>query len=174
MKNSRGFTLIEVLVSFFILALSFLAVFGVYNISYSLWVKGNTAIEADENASLALEQMARELRTAQLVYAPVRLPAALSAVDFLIYDSSYNLKLITYGFNPVTGEVYRMVNKTNSQKIPVTNKVYEFTVYYTSDNLYQSSYYQVYGMKRVTLGIKSYSGSGLKSYVTEVALRTRR
>jgi len=174
MKNSKGFTLIETLVAFFILAISFLAILGVYNVSYTLWVKGRSTIETNENVSLALEQMARELRTAQLIYAPSRLPATLSSVSFLVYDSSNNLKLITYGFNSVKGEVYRMVNNSASQKVPITNKVYDFLVTYKSENLYKSSYFQVYGMKSVTLTIKAYSGSNLKSYSIEVSPRIRR
>src|SRR3712207_751536 len=66
-KDERGFTLPEMMVTTMIMLVVLLALFGLFDMSLKVFSYGNNKVEAVESARVGMEKMEREIRQA---YAP--------------------------------------------------------------------------------------------------------
>ena len=64
LKDERGFTLSEMMVTIMIMIVVFLALFSIFDMSLKVYSFGNNKIEAVESARIGLEKMEREIRQA--------------------------------------------------------------------------------------------------------------
>jgi prepilin-type N-terminal cleavage/methylation domain-containing protein len=64
LKDERGFTLPEMLVSIMVMIMVLFALYSIFDMSMRLFDFGNDKVEAVENARLGLEKMEREIRAA--------------------------------------------------------------------------------------------------------------
>jgi prepilin-type N-terminal cleavage/methylation domain-containing protein len=64
LKDERGFTLPEMLVTIMVMIMVLFALYSIFDISLRLFDFGNDKVEAVENARLGLERMEREIRAA--------------------------------------------------------------------------------------------------------------
>jgi prepilin-type N-terminal cleavage/methylation domain-containing protein len=62
LKDERGFTLPEMLITITIMGVVFSAFFSVFDMSLTIFSYGNNKVEAAENARVGLEKMEREIR----------------------------------------------------------------------------------------------------------------
>lgn len=63
-KGSRGFTLIEIVVAFTLLALLMTGLYRIMAAGYSVWNNSQREIDSQQNLRVAAENIVRELRTA--------------------------------------------------------------------------------------------------------------
>ena len=66
-KDERGFSLSEMMVTTMIMLMVLLALFGIFDMSLKVFSYGNNKVEAVESARVGMEKMEREIRQA---YAP--------------------------------------------------------------------------------------------------------
>ncbi|MGI8519595.1 MAG: PulJ/GspJ family protein [Actinomycetota bacterium] len=64
LKDERGFSLPEMIVTIVIMTVVFLALFSVFDMSVRVFSFGNNKVEATESARLGVEKMEREIRAA--------------------------------------------------------------------------------------------------------------
>ena len=64
MKEERGFTLPEMMVTIMIMMVVFFALYSIFDMSVRIFMFGNNKVEAVESARLGLERMEREIRAA--------------------------------------------------------------------------------------------------------------
>jgi prepilin-type N-terminal cleavage/methylation domain-containing protein len=64
LKDERGFTLTEMLVSMMIMTVVLIALFNIFDMSVKIFSYGNKKVEAAQNARVGLEKMEREIRQA--------------------------------------------------------------------------------------------------------------
>lgn len=64
LRDERGFTLVEMLVTMMIMVLVLFALYSIFDMSIRVFSYGNDKVEAVENARLGLERMEREVRAA--------------------------------------------------------------------------------------------------------------
>ena len=64
LRDERGFTLPEMLVSIMVMVMVLFALYSVFDMSLRVFSFGNDKVEAVENARLGLEKMEREIRAA--------------------------------------------------------------------------------------------------------------
>ena len=64
LKEERGFTLTEMMVTIMIMIVVFFALYSIFDMSLRVFSFGNNKVEAVENARLGLEKMEREIRAA--------------------------------------------------------------------------------------------------------------
>jgi prepilin-type N-terminal cleavage/methylation domain-containing protein len=64
LKEERGFTLSEMLVTIVIMMVAFFALYSVFDMSFRIFSFGSNKVEAVESARLGLERMEREIRAA--------------------------------------------------------------------------------------------------------------
>ncbi len=64
LKEERGFTLPELMVTMMIMVIMLFALYSIFDMSIRVFSFGNDKVEAAENARLGLEKMAREIRAA--------------------------------------------------------------------------------------------------------------
>jgi prepilin-type N-terminal cleavage/methylation domain-containing protein len=64
LREERGFTLPEMLVTMLIMVLVLFALYSIFDMSMRVFSFGNDKVEATENARLGLEKMEREIRAA--------------------------------------------------------------------------------------------------------------
>ena len=64
LKEERGFTLSEMLVTIIIMMVVFFALYSVFDMSVRIFMFGSNKVEAVESARLGLEKMEREIRAA--------------------------------------------------------------------------------------------------------------
>ena len=64
LKDERGFTLSEMLVSMMIMTVVLFALFNIFDMSVKIFDYGNRKVEAAQNARVGLEKMEREIRQA--------------------------------------------------------------------------------------------------------------
>ncbi len=67
LKDERGFTLPEMLITITIMGVVFSALFSVFDMSLTIFSYGNNKVEAAENARVGLEKMEREIRQAHAI-----------------------------------------------------------------------------------------------------------
>lgn len=65
MREERGFTLVELMLSVLLLSILFLAVWGLFGQGFILWKQGESKIDMHESLRVSLDRMTRELRYAQ-------------------------------------------------------------------------------------------------------------
>jgi prepilin-type N-terminal cleavage/methylation domain-containing protein len=63
-KDERGFTLTEIMVTTMIMTVVFLALYSIFDMSLKLFSFGNSKVEATESARAGMEKMEREIRQA--------------------------------------------------------------------------------------------------------------
>lgn len=63
-KNEAGFTLTEVLVTIMMMTMVVFALYSMFDMSLRVFQTGNSTVEANENARVALDRMEREIRSA--------------------------------------------------------------------------------------------------------------
>jgi prepilin-type N-terminal cleavage/methylation domain-containing protein len=64
LREERGFTLVEVLVTMMIMLVVLFALYNIFDMGLKVFSVGNNKVEATENARLGLEKMEREIRAA--------------------------------------------------------------------------------------------------------------
>jgi prepilin-type N-terminal cleavage/methylation domain-containing protein len=64
LREERGFTLVEVLVTMMIMLVVLFALYNIFDMGLRVFSVGNNKVEATENARLGLEKMEREIRAA--------------------------------------------------------------------------------------------------------------
>lgn len=70
LKDERGFTLTEILVTTIMMVVVFSALFSVMDMSLRIFSFGNNKVEATETSRVALEKMEREIRQASAYNSP--------------------------------------------------------------------------------------------------------
>jgi len=65
LKNQRGFTLVELMLSILLLSILFLAVWGLFGQSFIFWKQGENKVDMYDSLRIALDRMGRELRYTQ-------------------------------------------------------------------------------------------------------------
>jgi prepilin-type N-terminal cleavage/methylation domain-containing protein len=64
LKDERGFTLVELLVTMVMMLLVMSALYGIFDMGIKVYTLGNDKVNAVENARIALDRMSREIRAA--------------------------------------------------------------------------------------------------------------
>ncbi len=120
MKHKRGFTLVELLVAMGIFVIVITIVSSIFIRNLRTQQSIVALIAANDSASLALEQMAREMRTGKSFYGGNPQAVPLSEISFInAHNESVNYKLEgqaikrqvdTGDFYPITAESVKVEN----------------------------------------------------------------
>jgi prepilin-type N-terminal cleavage/methylation domain-containing protein len=94
LKEEKGFTLPEMMVTVMIMIVVFLALYSIFDTSVRIFSFSNDKVEAVENARLGLEKMEREIRQAY-PYDP--------STDYLFPAGGFTSNSITFG-NDLNGD----------------------------------------------------------------------
>lgn len=113
--NSKGFSLIEMMVALGILSLIIIGLVTFFSGGTRAWVTGQYQLEAQRNARLAMDRMVREIREG-------------TSIDEISSNATIKINyLASFGKNPVT---YSLFDNTISRDgIPLINNVK--TLYFT-------------------------------------------
>ncbi len=83
LRDERGFTLTEMLVTMMIMIIVLFALYGIFDMSIRVFQFGNNKVEAVENARLGLEKMEREIRAA---YPVDKITPAPNRKDYVFFN----------------------------------------------------------------------------------------
>ena len=98
-RNSEGFSLVELLVAIAVLAVFLSGVFAFLLGASNAWRTGQNTTNMTENARAGLNIMTRELKQASQITS-----ASDNQVSFLVdFGTGDGVQTITYGFTPGTG-----------------------------------------------------------------------
>ena len=96
LRDERGFTLVEVLITMTIMLVVLSALYGIFDMSLRVFSQGNNEVEATENARLGLEKMEREIRAAY-PYDKGPLPPATTPDAHLFDPGAWTATRIRFG-----------------------------------------------------------------------------
>ena len=106
LREEKGFTLSEVLVSMIVMTAALFALYSVFDMGLRVFSVGNDKVEAVENARLGLEKMQREIRAAY----PYDKRDTDTTNDYLFPAGGFTSNSITFG-NDLNGD-YRVDSST--------------------------------------------------------------
>ena len=99
-KDERGFSLSEMLVTIMIMIIVFLALFSIFDMSMKVFSFGNNKVEAIESARIGMEKMEREIRQAYKVN-----HSASPAQDQVFFTTASPATALTLPAPDATGNV---------------------------------------------------------------------
>ena len=105
MKNKTSLTLVEILVSVFILAIIVLSVTSLLYLGDLNWRRGSILLELQQKARLAMDRMSRELRQAQS--SSISITNEGKNISFSIPDLSGGTYDITYYLDTNSNQIIR-------------------------------------------------------------------
>ena len=105
MKNKTSLTLVEILVSVFILAIIVLSVTSLLYLGDLNWRRGSILLELQQKARLAMDRMSRELRQAQS--SSINITNGGKNISFSIPDLSGGTYDITYYLDTNSNQIIR-------------------------------------------------------------------
>ena len=97
LREERGFTLIEMLVTMMIMLVVLFALYSIFDMSIKVFSFGNDKVEATENARLGLERMEREIRSAYPVDRITNKRHVFFTAGFSATPSRPGVNSITFG-----------------------------------------------------------------------------
>ncbi len=104
LKDERGFTLPEMLVTIMVMIMVLFALYSIFDMSLRVFAFGNDKVEAAENARLGLEKMERDIRAAYPVDRINGQQHVFFAPDDLTTPARPTAQSITFGNDlPVSG-----------------------------------------------------------------------
>ena len=106
LREEKGFTLPEVLVSIIVMTAALFALYSIFDMGLRVFAVGNDKVEAVENARLGLEKMQRELRAAY----PYDKSDTATTNDYLFPAGGFTSNSVTFG-NDLNGD-YRVDSGT--------------------------------------------------------------
>ena len=97
LRDERGFTLVEMMVTCLIMILVLFALYSIFDMSMRVFSFGNDKVEAVENARLGMEKMEREIRAAYPVDRVNNLQHVFFAPGFPATPARPGQRSVTFG-----------------------------------------------------------------------------
>lgn len=122
LRNQSGFTLIELLLGLALTSILLAALLNLFFTSLSAWLSGRDRLEAQQTARIAMDAMAREIRTDALRIAVPAGDGTSETLAIIVENKDVPGKLDTIVFQRTTNTLYRKLNRWDGvqQSFPIT------------------------------------------------------